>query len=193
MAVMMIAELPGTSTAQYDRINETLGIKGPGDEPDGLIQHVVGETGDGLLIVDIWESPEHMERFFTEGGGAQAIAEAGAPPIEPRVYPIHNAIRSGAGTDANVFLLIDADGFGTDLYDSITANMPAHSGSGSSHPAVSHFAADRGDGGMVFVDVWDSPESFGRFAEEQLGPASGGMDMTPLEPRFVPLYNRFAR
>jgi hypothetical protein len=191
MAVMMIAELPGTSTAQYDQVNEKLGIRGPGDEPEGLIQHLAGQTEDGLLVVDVWESPEQFERFFAEGA-AQAIAETGAPAVEPRVYPVHNMIRSGAGTDANVFLLIEADGFPPELYDSIVAKMPAHAADGSEHPAVSHYAADRGDGGMVFVDVWDSPESFGRFAEEELGPASGGMDLSALDLRVVPLHNRFS-
>jgi hypothetical protein len=43
---------------------------------------------------------------------------------------------------------------------------------------------------MVFADVWDTPESFGRFAEEQLGPAaeSAGVDVASLEPRFVPVH-----
>src|SRR5262249_35233554 len=110
MAVMMIGALPGVTTSQYDQVNEKLGNHARGDEPDGLIQHVAGETDGGLLVVDVWESPEQFERFFAEGA-AQALAEAGAPPVEPRIYPIHKMIRSGAGTDANVFLLIDADDF----------------------------------------------------------------------------------
>jgi heme-degrading monooxygenase HmoA len=192
MTVMMIAELPGTTTAQYDQVNEKLGIRGPGDEPEGLIQHVAGDTGDGLLIVDVWESQEAFERFFGEGGAAQAIAEVGAPPVEPRIMPVHNMIRRGAGTQENVFLVIDAEGFSPELYDDLITRMPAHAGDGSAHPAVSHVAA-KSDDGMVFVDVWDSPESFQRFAEEQLASAAPDMDMAALQPRFVPLHNRFAR
>jgi hypothetical protein len=190
MAVMMIAELPGVTTAQYDQVNEKLGIRGPGDEPDGLIQHVAGETG-GLLIVDVWESAEDFERFFAEGA-AQAIADVGAPPIEPRILPMHKMIPRGSGTEENVFLVIEAAGFTPEMYDAAIEKMPAHTGDGSSHPAVSHAAATT-ENGMVFVDVWDSPESFGRFADEQLGPAAGDMDVPALEPRFVPLHNRFAR
>jgi hypothetical protein len=192
MAVGIILEFDGSvGKAQYDAVNEKLGIEGPGDEPDGLLQHVVGETGHGLLIVDVWASPEQLERFFAEGA-AQAIAEVGAPPIEPRVLPVHNMIRQGAGTEANVFLVIDSDDFTPGLYDSLITGMPAHVGDGSAHPAVSHVAATS-EKGMVFVDVWDSPESFGRFAEEQLASAAGDLDLSGLEPRVVPVYNRFAR
>ena len=66
--------------------------------------------------------------------------------------------------------------------------MDGHSGDGSSHPAVSHVAALTDGGGMVFVDVWDSAESFGRYAEETIAPASEGDEMPALEPRFVPIH-----
>ena len=190
MAVLMIAELPGVTAAQYDAVNEKIGIRGDEDAPDGLIQHVVGETGDGLLVADVWESQEQFERFFAERAGP-AFAEVGAPPAEPRIYPVRNLIRRGSGTDANVLLVIEAEDFTPALYDEITSRMAAHAGDGSGHPAVSHVAATSG-GGMVFVDVWDSEASFGRFAEEQLAPAAGGVDMSALEPRFVPVHNRLA-
>jgi hypothetical protein len=56
---------------------------------------------------------------------------------------------------------------------------------------VSHAAAATGEG-LVVVDVWESPEAFGRFAETQLGPAAGqaGHDLSGVEPRFVPVHYR---
>jgi heme-degrading monooxygenase HmoA len=189
MAMMMIAELTGVTAAQYDEVNEKLGIA-PGDEPDGLIQHLAGPTEDGWMVVDVWESPEQFERFFA-GGAAQAIAEVGAPPVEPRVLPLHKMIRRGAGTDANVFLVTEAEGFTPEMYDELTAKMPAHAGDGSAHAAVSHAAA-LGDGGMVIVDVWDSPESFQRFAGEQLAQAGSDLDLSAMDTRVVPVHNRFA-
>src|SRR3989442_12323201 len=171
MAVLMIAELPGMTAADYDAVNEKIGIRGDEDAPDGLIQHLAGETADGLLIADVWESPEQFERFFAERAGP-AIAEVGGPRVEPRVHPVHNMIRRGSGTDANVLLLIDSGGFTPEAYDAVTSRMAAHAGDGTGHPADWHVAAESCDG-MVFVDVWDSPESFGRFAQEQLGPSAG--------------------
>jgi hypothetical protein len=179
-----------STTAQYDQVNEKLGIRA-GSEPEGLLQHLAGQTDDGLLVVDVWESPEQFEHFFATGA-ADAIAEVGGPPVEPRVYPVHNMIRRGAGTEANVFLVVDANGFPAELYDDMVAKMPAHAGEGSSHRSVSHYAADKGGGGMVIADVWDSPESFMQFAEEQFRLGGVDLDLSALDMRFVPLHNRFA-
>ena len=192
MAVLMMAEIPGVTAEQYDAVNEKLGIQGPEDAPDGLIQHLAGPTDDGWIVIDVWESPEQFERFFGEGGAAQAIAETGAPPVEPLMLPVHNMIRRGAGTEANVFLLIESDDFTPELYDDITSRMPAHEGDGSNHAAVSHVAATKDGGGMVFVDVWDSPESAEQFIRGQLAQAAPDLDLGAMEPRFIPVHNRLA-
>jgi hypothetical protein len=43
----------------------------------------------------------------------------------------------------------------------------------------------------VFVlDLWESPEAFGKFAEEQIGPAGAKVGMGPVEPRILPVHNR---
>jgi hypothetical protein len=99
------------------------------------------------------------------------MAKTGVTAGEPRVFPVHNHIRQGSGTDAGVIVFIESEGFSPDDYDRVTAEMPAHAGDGSGHPAVSHVAAVSDDG-MVFVDVWDSPESVGGFFEEQVNPAT---------------------
>jgi hypothetical protein len=53
---------------------------------------------------------------------------------------------------------------------------------------VSHLAADLPSGDVLVIDVWGSPEEFGRFAEEQIMPATGGA-LGAVEPRFVPVHN----
>ncbi len=101
---------------------------------------------------------------------------------------VHNLIPRGAGTEARVARIIDIDvDNAVEVYDRMTAAMPAHLADGSQHPAVSNVAA-RTDGGIKVVDVWDSPESFGRFAEAQI--MSSVQDLPPFEPRFVPIHNR---
>jgi hypothetical protein len=191
MAILMLIEFPGASTDDYDGLNREMGID-PHHLPDGLISHVVGPTDQGLLIADTWESEDALDKFFEQRVGP-AMAKAGVAAGEPRVFPVHNHIRQGSGTDAGVIVVIESDGFSPDDYDNVTAEMPAHAGDGSNHPAVSHVAAVS-DGGMVFVDVWDSPESVGGFFEEQVGPATAaaGADLGAAEPRFVPVHNRFA-
>ena len=68
--------------------------------------------------------------------------------------------------------------------------MSAHAGDGSSHPTVSHTTATT-DRGLFVVDVWDSPESFGRFAETELARRCGD-DLGEVQPRILPVYNRLA-
>jgi hypothetical protein len=190
MPVLMVLELPGTTTDQYDQINEALGIQSDEDVPDGLIEHVAGSDGDTITIVDVWESEEALGDFL-ENRLQPAAEKVGLPgDSPPRILPVHNRLE-GAGAEPNYLVLIAVDDLGTDGYDQMASNMEAHQGDGSDGPWASHTAA-KGEGGGVFVvDVWDSPESFGRFAEEQIGPAGAAVGLGPVDPRMIPVHNRF--
>lgn len=189
MAVLMIAEMKGAAPELYEQVNRAMGVDA-GNLTDGLIQHVAGTTDDGLLAVDVWDSEASFERFARERLGP-ALEGLGVPAdMAPTFYPVHNLIEQGSGGQANVMLLIDSEGFGPADYDDVISRMPAHAGDGSGHPAVSHVAAVT-DNGMYLVDVWDSPEAAQQFFAEQVGPAAGG-EMPELEPRVVPVHNRFA-
>jgi hypothetical protein len=191
MAVLMIAEMHGATPELYEQVNSKMGVD-KDHLPDGLIQHLAGKADDGLVAVDVWDSEDSFKRFAEERLGP-ALRELGVPPdMKPTVHQVHKMIEKGSGDHAGVILIIESDGFGPDLYDDLTARMDAHQGDGSNHLAVSHVAAVK-DGGMVFVDVWDSAESFSRFAEEQLGPAAGDRDLPAMETRVLPVQNRFAR
>jgi hypothetical protein len=90
MSVVMVMELPGATTAQYDEINELMGIHGPDDEPEGLISHVCAKTADGLLICDVWRSQADLDDFGANRVGPameKVGAAAGAPP---RLGELHN-------------------------------------------------------------------------------------------------------
>jgi hypothetical protein len=191
MSVVMILELEGATTDDYDAVNDAMGIH-EGALPQGLISHAVGPTDEGgLLIVDVWDNPQDLERFVQERIGP-AMQQVGIESqAAPRVHPVHNHIQ-GSGQDASVILLLESEGFAPDDYDGLTGQMDAHAGDGSGHPAVSHIAAVTDDG-MVFIDVWDSPEAAGRFVDEQVGPAAeaSGADLGEMQPRFVPVHNRF--
>jgi len=187
MAVLMVMEVPGGTTDQYEKVNEIMGIRGDEDAPEGLVQHVAATSDDGVVIVDVWESQEALDRFFQERLGA-ALEQGGlGSDAPPRRHEVHNRL-TGKGTEPNVLLLIEADGLTTDQYDQMAARMPAHADGGSDGPWFSHTAATK-DGGVVVVDVWDSPEAFGRFAEEQIGPAAQEAGMGPIEPRILPIHN----
>ena len=186
MAVLMMLELPGATIEQYERTNEILGIAGDEDAPDGLISHAVGPTDDGILIADVWDSPESLQRFFEEGAG-QAMQEAGAPAGEPRVLPVHNHFE-GAGASSGVLMIAEIDDFGPETYDEMIADMEEHADP-ANHPATQHTAAVSETGGIVVVDIWESPEAFGEFAQSSIAPAGEEAGMAPFEPRFVPVHN----
>lgn len=91
MAILMMIEFGGTTVEQYDRVNEILGIRGDEDAPDGLLSHTCSVDGDGLVIVDVWESEGQLQRFVDERLGA-ALREAGVPQAQPRILPVHNSL-----------------------------------------------------------------------------------------------------
>jgi hypothetical protein len=187
VAALTIFEIPEMTLDQYDRLFREMGVRSAADVPDGLLSTLAGDTGEGVLTAGVWADMERLNVFFAEWLGP-AIVEEGLPQVVPRLLPVHNMILRGAGRDPGVIVLIEIEGLAPETYDEMVAAMDAHSGDGSNHPAVSHVAARTADG-MVIVDVWDSPESFGRFAEEQIAPAAQSAGMRPLEPRFVPVHN----
>ena len=95
MAIIMMLELPGVTTDQFDQVNDILGIHRDEDLPDGLISHVAGATGNGFLVVDVWESEEALGRFFEERV-AGAMAQVGLQLAEPRIVPVHRQLRRRA-------------------------------------------------------------------------------------------------
>jgi heme-degrading monooxygenase HmoA len=189
MAVLMVMEVPGGTIEQYEKVNDMMGIGGDADAPDGLIQHVAGTDGDNLLVIDVWESQQALDRFVTDRLRAALAANDLLSDEQPQILPVHNSF-VGAGSEPNVVLIMDMDDLTTDAYDRMTEAMPAHYEMGSNHPAVSHTAARKDSGGMVVVDVWDSPESFGKFAQEAIGPEAAKIGMSPPEPRVIQIHNR---
>ncbi|MGZ4385372.1 MAG: hypothetical protein ACXVZO_00455 [Gaiellaceae bacterium] len=188
MAVIMMFEAPGASLGDYEEVNAVLGIQGDDDAPDGLIWHAACQTNDGVQIVDVWESEQKLGRFFEDRLQA-ALAQVGIEPAEPRIVPVYKLYPRGSGSYPGVLAVIEIDGLGSDVYDRMASGMEAHSADdGSRLPAVAHTAGVT-ENGMLIVDVWDSPESFARFAESQIAPAGRAAGLGSFEPSFLPIHN----
>ena len=189
MAVMMVMDTPEGTIEQYEQTNEIMGLRGDEDAPEGLIQHVAATDGNGLLIVDVWESEETFGRFYEEKLGPAleqtGVASSGGDPTPP--MQVHNRL-TGQGKEPNVLILIDADGLTSEQYDQMASRMPAHDNGGSDGPWFSHTAAKK-SGGIVVADVWESAEAYGQFAQEQIAPAGEAAGMGPIEPRLIPVHN----
>jgi hypothetical protein len=85
MAAGVILEFEGVTTKEYNAVNAALGIDqetGEGDWPDGLVTHTAGlNEGGHLVVIEVWDSPEHQARFMEERLG-EALVEGGitSPP-----------------------------------------------------------------------------------------------------------------
>lgn len=78
MAILMIMEMDGATTDDYDAVNAAMGIDSD-HLPEGLISHAVGPTDNGLAIVNVWDNPGDMERFVQQRVGP-AMQQVGIQP-----------------------------------------------------------------------------------------------------------------
>src|SRR6185369_8050814 len=83
MAVLMIMEVDGVTTDDYDQLNEAIGVR-------------VDEDGR-FVVVDLWESEEKLGAFFERLG--PAMEKVGMPQTEPKIMQAHNHSR-GTGQEA---------------------------------------------------------------------------------------------
>ena len=81
MAESIILEFKGAGQAEYEKVNQILGIDattGTGAWPDGLLNHTGAVTADGDLVVyEIWESQGAQGAFMANLG--PALHEVGVP------------------------------------------------------------------------------------------------------------------
>lgn len=91
MSIVMVLEVPGATSEQYDEVNRTIGVYGAADAPEGLISHVCAVTDEGLLICDVWRSEEELEAFVESKVGPALLA-AGAYPDPPRFGRLHHQL-----------------------------------------------------------------------------------------------------
>ena len=95
MAVALVIEFPGVTQEQYDKVQDTLGLKGSETWPRGIMLHVAGPTARGWEVVDVWESREQFDRFVTERL-APALRGAGMPEPQVQEFPVHNIMQRAA-------------------------------------------------------------------------------------------------
>jgi hypothetical protein len=75
----------GTATSSSTRAGTT--SVGP-ETPDGAHVHIAGKTEDGFRVIEVWDSPEHIERFM-DTGLAQAMQEAQIPEPTITEFEVH--------------------------------------------------------------------------------------------------------
>lgn len=92
MARAFVLDFVGGTTEQYDQVIEKMGLGGPDPAPPpGSIFHWAAQSGDGLRVVDVWESQEIFDKFAQE----QIVPfskEVGMPEPKIQAYDVHNTL-----------------------------------------------------------------------------------------------------
>ncbi len=62
MAYATVTHSPATTLREFQAVNAALG----GEQPEGRLLLVVGQSVDGLHIIDVWATQAHADRFVAE-------------------------------------------------------------------------------------------------------------------------------
>ncbi|HZO96088.1 MAG TPA: hypothetical protein VFB42_01830 [Gaiellaceae bacterium] len=90
--VIVLIDVPGFGPEAYDSVVGSMPAHAGDGSQHPAASHVAAVKDAGLLIVDLWDSPEAFARF-AESQVAPAAASAGLGPLEPRFVPVVNRIR----------------------------------------------------------------------------------------------------
>jgi hypothetical protein len=93
MSVVVSAVAHGLNVEGYEAVT---GKVMSGDQlPDGCELHIAGPVEQGWRVITVWESREQFDRFREEKllpAIREVAGEAGPPPTEPEVNPVHKLI-----------------------------------------------------------------------------------------------------
>lgn len=90
MTIIARFEPQNMTADKYAQVMRTLADKGLA-APKGRIHHTSFGPPERLSVVDIWDTPEHLQAF-----GAQLMPLLGSLGIvmgEPAIQPVHNIVR----------------------------------------------------------------------------------------------------
>jgi hypothetical protein len=88
--IVVLFELPGMTSKQYDAILQTLKEKGKLFNDQRPI-HVSYEKDGAWCVVDVWESEEALERF-AKNDLIPAFQKLNLDPPRPQVFPVYNTM-----------------------------------------------------------------------------------------------------
>ena len=89
MPQAFVMRFPDGTTEQYDQVIEKMDLGGRA--PESAHYHWVAQTEDGLLVVDVWETPEAFQAFAEEK--IQPLSEeVGLAPPVIESYAVHNTL-----------------------------------------------------------------------------------------------------
>ena len=97
MATAFVVEIPGATPEVYEKVTRKVNEAG---SPAGCVFHGGGPFEGGIRLVEVWETSEAAQAFYSSQLLKDATAAAGAPGAEhPRVvmtWPVRG-IDDGTG------------------------------------------------------------------------------------------------
>lgn len=101
MAVGMLLAGEGVTEESYRELTKAMFGDYPMREdqsPDGLLVHTAGASDQGWYVYDVWESPEHFQRFVEDklGPAIETTGAGGGARPEPQFFPIATLVRGPA-------------------------------------------------------------------------------------------------
>jgi quinol monooxygenase YgiN len=92
MAIVAVSDAGTDSVEQYDQVIKQLEEAGHGNPP-GRLSHTAALKDNGsYLVVDVWESPEALQRFAQVLMPLIEAVGGGAPNLQ--ISPVHNMINA---------------------------------------------------------------------------------------------------
>ena len=88
--IVVLFELPGMTSKEYDAILQTLKEKGKLFNDQRPV-HVSFEKNGAWCVVDVWESEEALERF-AKNDLIPAFQKLNLNPPMPQVFPVYNTM-----------------------------------------------------------------------------------------------------
>lgn len=83
MATAFVIEIPEVTAEEYERVTRSVNEAG---SPAGCVFHAGGPFERGIRLLEVWESPEAAEAFYSSQLLRDATAAAGAAGREqPKV------------------------------------------------------------------------------------------------------------
>ena len=92
MAIVAVSDAGTDSVEQYDQVIKQLEEAGHGNPPGRLLHTAALKDNGSYLVVDLWESPEALQRFAQVLMPLIETAGGGAPNLQ--ISPIHNMINA---------------------------------------------------------------------------------------------------
>jgi hypothetical protein len=88
--ICRIYDVPGGTLEQYDQVDQKMAEKMGKEAPDGVHAHIAGATDEGMRVIEVWDSPEHADRYDKAAGLGEAMQEAGVPEPTITEFEVHS-------------------------------------------------------------------------------------------------------